>query len=182
MVATSPQFEACLPFTLTEEGGNSNDPHDPGGRTHKGIIQREYDSYRRSKGLPFQSDYLMSDDEVREIYWTSYWLPHCPSLKPGLDLSFFDNCVNEGPREAIILLQRALSLHADGLWGDDTTTAVDKITNVVSMINLYSTQRERFYRGLRTFQWFGKGWLARVSYIQKASLTMAQKGTASDKT
>jgi Glycosyl hydrolase 108 len=48
-------------YTLAEEGGDSNDAHDPGGRTHKGIIQREYDRYRRQKGLPLQSDYLISD-------------------------------------------------------------------------------------------------------------------------
>jgi lysozyme family protein len=122
---TSPQFEACLPYTLIQEGGNSNDLHDPGGRTHKGIIQREYDRFRRSKGLPLQSDYLMSDDEVREIYWTEYWLPHCPSIAPGLDLSFFDNCVNEGPLRAIVLLQRALGITADGQWGPRTQAAVD---------------------------------------------------------
>ncbi|WP_346656139.1 glycosyl hydrolase 108 family protein [Bradyrhizobium sp. dw_78] len=60
MVDTSEntRFAICLPFTLKQEGGNSDDPHDPGGRTHKGIIQREYDKYRRSKGLPLRSDFL----------------------------------------------------------------------------------------------------------------------------
>lgn len=173
----SPQFLACLPFTLTEEGGNSNDPHDPGGRTHKGIIQREYDKYRQGKGLPLQSDYLMSDAEVQEIYWTQYWLPHCPYIKRGLDLSFFDNCVNEGPLRAISLLQRALGITADGQWGPQTESALERVISTEDAIEQYSAQRERFYRGLGTFQYFGKGWLARVDYIKKASLTMAQKGT-----
>jgi lysozyme family protein len=171
---TSPAFEACLPFTLTEEGGNSNDPHDPGGRTHKGIIQREYDRYRRSKGLSLQSDYAMSDDEVREIYWTEYWLPHCPGLRPGLDLSYFDNCVNEGPRRATILLQQALHVQADGVWGPGTQKAVDAATNIVALVKEYSEWRARFYRGLGTFQYFGKGWIARVNYIERASLKMVK--------
>jgi lysozyme family protein len=175
---TSPQFEACLPFTLTEEGGNSNDAHDPGGRTHKGIIQREYDRYRRSKGLPLQSDYAMSDDEVREIYWTEYWLPHCPSLAPGVDLSFFDNAVNEGPYRAIVLMQRALGITSDGIWGDKTTEAVQRIGNVPAFIMLYSQSRAQFYKGLRTFAYFGKGWMARVVYIQNASLEMAEAGAS----
>jgi lysozyme family protein len=174
---TSPQFLACLPFTLTEEGGNSNDPHDPGGRTHKGIIQREYDKYRQGKGLPLQSVYAASDDEVQEIYWTSYWLPHCPSLAPGLDLSFFDNCVNEGPLRAIILLQRALGVVADGQFGPATQSAIGRIISIEDAIVQYSAQRANFYKALSTFQYFGKGWLARVDYIKKASLTMAQKGT-----
>ena len=44
-----PRFLACLPFTLKEEGGYSNDAHDPGGKTMEGIIQREYDRYRSSQ-------------------------------------------------------------------------------------------------------------------------------------
>lgn len=176
MIQTSPQFLACLPYTLTEEGGNSNDPHDPGGRTHKGIIQREYDKYRQGKGLSLQSDYLMSDAEIQEIYWTSYWLPHCPSLKPGLDLSFFDNCVNEGPRAAIVLLQRTLIISADGLWGDRTTEALSKVTDLRKAIITYSNWRERYYRSLHTFRFFGNGWLRRVSDIEKASLAMLEKG------
>jgi lysozyme family protein len=176
MIETSSQFITCLPFTLTEEGGNSNDPHDPGGRTHKGIIQREYDKYRQGKGLPLQSDYLMSDAEVQEIYWTSYWLPHCPSLAPGIDLSFFDNCVNEGPLRAISLLQRALGITADGQWGPQTESALERVISIEDAIVQYSHQRAQFYQGLRTFQYFGKGWLARVSYIEKASLAMVQKG------
>lgn len=180
MIQTSPAFDLCLPFTLTEEGGDSNDPHDPGGRTHKGIIQREYDRYRRSKGLPLQSDFHMFDDEVREIYWTEYWLPHCPSLKPGVNLSFFDNCVNEGPHRATILLQRALHIHDDGIWGPATQTAVDA-ADPIALIKEYSDWRNRFYRSLGTFKYFGKGWIARVSYIEKASLILAQKGKANVK-
>lgn len=176
MTQTSLQFELCLPFTLTEEGGNSDDPHDPGGRTHKGIIQREYDRYRRSKGLPLQSDYLMSDDEVREIYWTEYWLPHCPTLAPGIDLSYFDNCVNEGPLQANRLLQRALHIPADGVWGPATQKAAEGISNPIAFIHEFSDWRARFYRSLRTFQYFGKGWIARVTYIERASLDMAKKG------
>ena len=172
---TSPQFEACLPYTLAQEGGNSNDPHDPGGRTHKGIIQREYDRYRRSKGLLLQSDYLMSDDEVREIYWTEYWLPHCPALAPGLDLSYFDNCVNEGPYRANVLLQRALSVQADGVWGPLTSAALEG-RDATTIIIRYGQARESFYRSLNTFQFFGKGWLRRVRDIQTASLAMAKKG------
>lgn len=175
---TSPRFLACLPFTLIEEGGNSDDPHDPGGRTHKGIIQREYDKYRQGKGLPLQSDYLMSDAEVQEIYWTGYWLPHCPTLAPGLDLSVFDNNVNEGPLRGTILLQRALGIVDDGQWGPETISAISRIISIEDAIIQYSYQRSKFYMSLGTFKYFGKGWLARVDYIKKASLAMASKGTA----
>lgn len=174
MVATSDRFLACLPYTLVEEGGNSNDPHDPGGRTHNGIIQREYDRYRKGKGLPLQSVYLASNDEVKEIYWTEYWLPHCPSLAVGLDLVFFDQCVNEGPFEAIKLLQRTLGLRADGVWGSKTQFAVDHISNLAGTISVYCDWRSRFYRSLGSFQYFGKGWLHRTEDIRVAAVNMAK--------
>jgi hypothetical protein len=47
VLSADPEFEKCLPDTLVQEGGNSNDAHDPGGMTMMGIIQREYDLKRR---------------------------------------------------------------------------------------------------------------------------------------
>ena len=97
-----------------------------------------------------------------------------PGLRPGLDLSYFDNCVNEGPRRATILLQQALHVQADGVWGPGTQKAVDAATNIVALVKEYSDWRARFYRGLGTFQYFGKGWIARVNYIEQASLKMVK--------
>ncbi len=165
------RFAICLPFTLRQEGGNSNDPHDPGGRTHKGIIQREYDTYRRAKSLPLQSDYAMSDAEVSDIYLNQYWLPHCPTLPAGLDLSFFDNAVNEGPFRATVLYQRALGIHDDGVFGSATATALDG-KDVRSTIVRFAQARENFYTSLSTFKYFGKGWLSRVHVIRDESLAM----------
>jgi hypothetical protein len=41
----------------------------------------------------------LSIDEQNEIYWAEYWLPQCPNLPAGLDLSFFNIAVNGGPSE-----------------------------------------------------------------------------------
>lgn len=170
----SDRFLTCLPLTLRQEGGNSNDPHDPGGRTHEGIIQREYDRYRQSKNLLLQSVYLASDIEVQDIYLNSYWLPHCPDLPAGLDMAFFDQCVNEGPREATLLLQRALGIGADGMFGPNTLTAVRSITDIKTVIVKYSDARRAFYRSLRTFQYFGTDWIRRTNEIQAESIVMIQ--------
>jgi lysozyme family protein len=167
------RFAICLPFTLKQEGGNSNDPHDPGGRTHNGIIQREYDKYRKSKGLPLQSDFAMSDAEVSDIYRNEYWLPHCPGLADGLDLSFFDNAVNEGPFRAIVLLQRALVVDDDGILGEQTINAIAGY-DVRALITRYADERASFYHSLLTFQYFGKGWISRVDEILKQSLAMVR--------
>jgi len=95
-----PDFEKCLPATLAQEGGYSNDAHDPGGMTMYGIIQREYDLKRRQWGLPTQWVKKIGADEYRTIYFTDYWLPYCPKLAGGLDLEFFDLDVNGGQYRA----------------------------------------------------------------------------------
>ena len=165
------RFLICLPFTLTQEGGYSNDPHDSGGRTMEGVVQREYDAYRKHNKLHLQSVKLISDAEMHDIYLNNYWLPHCPNLPPGVDLSFFDQAVNEGPFEAIVLLQRTLNITRDGDFGPKTLAAVQSISPAV-LIRFYSSARADFYRSLGTFKYFGKDWIRRTDEIEAESLKM----------
>jgi len=166
------RFPICLPYILKEEGGNSDNPHDPGGRTSRGIIQREYDAYRKSKSEPTRDVYQASDDEVADIYQHQYWLPWCPQMRAGVDLCFFDMAVNSGPVEAARLLQRALGVNADGHIGAITVSAL-AAANLVKLVTGFSEQRSAFYRSLGTFKYFGAGWLNRVRAIETAALKMA---------
>jgi lysozyme family protein len=171
----SKRFLACMPFILKEEGGYSNDPHDSGGMTMHGIIQREYDRYRRAKALPLQWVKNISTDEQNEIYWTEYWLPHCANLPAGLDLSFFNIAVNGGPLEATRLLQQALGIGIDGVWGGQTDTAVASIapTDVVAAIKSFGSDEENWYRHLSKFQYFGKDWIGRAERCESLSIAMS---------
>jgi lysozyme family protein len=171
------QFSVCLPLILKEEGGNSDDPNDPGGRTSRGIIQTEYDAYRRSKGDALQSVYDATDAEVSDIYLNQYWLPYSPQMPAGVDLCYFDMAVNGGPVEAAKLLQKALGVAADGHIGLITLGAL-KAASPIRVISGFSDQRTAFYRGLRTFKYFGKGWLTRVQTIEQAALKMAANAPA----
>jgi lysozyme family protein len=170
------KFEKCLPDTLIQEGGYSNDAHDPGGMTDYGIIQKEYDAKRRQWGLPTQWVKNITQSEVRTIYYTDYWLPYGPQLPAGLDLECFDQCVNEGSHRAIILLQIALKIPADGAFGPQTFGAVKAAmdTNTVPLlIDRYKMAREAFYHALSTFQYFGKDWIRRSETIGKQAEVMA---------
>jgi lysozyme family protein len=172
-------FVTCWPFTLAQEcpfpndWGNpknfSNDAHDPGGATMCGIIQREYDVYRKSKGLPVQDVRLISHDEGADIYYNSYWLPECPKLGIGLDLSFFDEAVNAGPSAATRILQRAIGIPSDGLWGPQTDAVVKATTDPLTVINAFTAQREAYYRALPGFRYFGTDWIRRSQEIGAAS-------------
>jgi lysozyme family protein len=176
VIGTDPQFEKCLPDTLVQEGGYSNDAHDPGGMTMYGIIQREYDADRKAWGLPTQWVKKISPDEYRTIYYTKYWLPYCPKLPKGLDLEFFDLAVNGGPHRAIVTLQRVLAISADGQWGpqtDDAVTTLEADGDIVKAIQSYKVQREAFYRSLSTFKFFGKDWIRRSEEIESEGEKMA---------
>lgn len=148
------RFDRCLPLILAEEGGNDDDPRDSGGRTSRGIIQREYDTWRTSRGLPTRDVWRAGDDEVRTIYHDEYWLPRCPKLHPGVDLSYFNIGVNAG-------LGRAEQILMASIGGTDAET-VDRFNDAVVA----------YYRGRPKFPIYGRGWLARSARIHTAAAKM----------
>jgi lysozyme family protein len=63
---TAANFSRCLTLVLASEGGNDDDPDDPGGRTSRGITQREYDAYRKTRrNLP--SDVWKASQSAIEV-------------------------------------------------------------------------------------------------------------------
>lgn len=180
-LGADPKFEKCLPDTEAQEGvpwesgpaparGFSDDAHDPGGKTEEGLIQSEYNIWRKQWGLPVAPVRNLTKDEERTIYYVGYWMPYGPMLPAGLDLAFFDLDVNGGGKRAIITLQRAIGIADDGGWGPETDDAVKKIcagspSLVIEVIDSYYAKREEFYEGLHTFQYFGKGWTRRSKEI-----------------
>lgn len=171
-MAEQSRFSLCLPYILKEEGGNDDDQHDPGGRTSRGIIQREYDAWRTTHGESRRDVWTASDEEVAAIYEQQYWLPWCPKLHAGVDLVYFDMAVNSGPHRAVVMLQEALGVRADGHIGIITMGA-ESAANPVRLITNYSDRRRSFYHSLHTFKYFGKGWLARTQRIETAAIRMA---------
>ena len=166
------RFAACLPFILMMEGGNDDDPYDHGGRTSRGVIQREYDVYRRQHGLPTRDVWSASDAEIADIYQHAYWLPIAPTLPAGVDLVYFDVAVNAGPGQAAKQLQRALGVAVDGAIGPATHAAV-AAQSPVDLVNRFSSVRRSFYHALAQYPRYGKGWISRVDQIEKAALEMA---------
>lgn len=181
---TSPEFELCLPFVLKEEGGYSNTKGDHGGATNFGIIQSEYNIFRHFKGLPLQSVKLISSDEYREIYWSSYWQPHCQSLPAGLNLSVFNINVNGGSGRGTKLLQQILGIHVDGDWGGETDTAIKNMiaketpAPVKSVIVSFHDAERGFYAAIITHdpsqKKFASDWFGRNDRCEKLSLTMVK--------
>lgn len=178
-------FDTCLPYVLAEECPDpsnwsdprnfSNDRHDKGGATMCGIIQREYDHYRKFNGSPTRPVLLCTKAEGYTIYKMWYWDPHCDGLAQGLNLSFFDACVNEGSTEAIRILQVALGEPNDGMWGPMTAAAAGR-TPVAAAVTRFFTRRMAVYKEIversPSQKVFLKGWERRATTIYNQSTLM----------
>lgn len=99
-------FKKALGFVLKMEGGFVNDPNDRGGATNKGITQTTYNSYLRKKGRPTKDVRNITDAEVEDIYYNSYWLTAgCDKMLPIFAVYCFDTAVNMGVGRVKPLLQ-----------------------------------------------------------------------------
>tara|TARA_R100001443_G_scaffold38231_1_gene51735 strand:+ start:488 stop:1003 length:516 start_codon:yes stop_codon:yes gene_type:complete len=153
-------FERALAIVLRHEGGFVNHPNDPGGMTNNGITKKVYDAYME-KVTTEQEMRDMPDNHVAEIYRKQYWdRVNADSLASGLDLSVFDWAVNSGCGRAVKALQKCVGVKQDGGLGPITLKSVNE-HDAEELIEMMSVERETFYRKLKTFEHFGKGWLRR---------------------
>jgi uncharacterized protein (TIGR02594 family) len=168
-------FDRCVALVLKYEGGNDDDPQDPGGRTSRGILQREWDTWRNSHpGLP-PDVWEAPQDQVlaiyKEQYWNALW---CDSLPPGVDLAVFDFGVNSGVSRSAKFLQVLVGTDQDGEVGPDTIAATAKV-DPVSLVGQFCDRRLAFLQGLSTWGRFGKGWTSRVVDVRKEALALASQ-------
>lgn len=178
MTTATGRFEACLKHVLEYEGYYSNDPHDPGGATMRGVTQRVYDAWRERQGKPRQAVKEITRDEIEAIYRANYWaVVRAGELPVGLDLCVFDFAVNSGPARAARHLQAVLGVRVDGHIGDVTLDAARR-GDAVKAINELSASRLKFLRGLKTFWRFGRGWMARVQGTRASALSLVSTDVA----
>jgi lysozyme family protein len=106
------------------------------------------------------------------LYKKKYWdAVRADELPSGIDYLVFDMGVNAGPGRSIKLLQSAVGVPADGGLGPVTMKAV-LAADPVELINRFSEEKEAFYRSLKDFQVYGKGWLNRVEQVKVKSTSM----------
>ena len=168
MVASN--FQTSLTAVLKSEGGNDDDPSDHGGRTSRGITQREYDAWCDERHIARGDVWNATSTQIATIYHDEYWEPYCDNFPIGVDYLYFDMAVNAGPNRAAILLQRALGVTADGRIGPITRAAVAKADPKV-LISAYSDAKRAFYLGLHQLR-FTKGWLNRTAEVARTANAM----------
>ena len=68
-------FDACLAFTLGEEGGYVDDPADPGGATNMGITLATYRQWSDNSALGAAQVPDLAMRTARAVYRALYWSP-----------------------------------------------------------------------------------------------------------
>ncbi len=170
MVASN--WRASLKLVLESEGKNDDDPLDHGGRTSRGITQREYNAWCLEHHRPGGDVWLAPQGDIEEIYHDEYWLPYCDNLPLGVDYLFFDMAVNAGPGTAVVLLQRALGVAADGRLGPITRRAI-ATANPRTLAGRFTAMKQQFYLALHQPR-FTRGWLNRANAVRLAALDMME--------
>lgn len=164
-------FDQCLSFVLKEEGGFSNDPHDPGGATNFGVTKATYEKFI-GNSVSVDDMRALTVDQITPLYRKMYWdAVQGDDLPAGVDYAVFDYAVNSGTGRAGKALQQAVGAVVDGIFGTGTMAAVTN-ADPENTINAICDGRLAFLQSLSTWQYYGKGWGGRVARVKQRALTM----------
>ena len=155
-----PAFSAAIEFVLGIETGQiTNNPKDPGGLTHWGISQRAY---------PNLNIRALTRDQAVELHRADYWTPSYARFladhAPRLAIVLFDSAVNQGVTTAIRLLQQAMGVKSDGVFGPNTL-AVAMRTND-GLLPEFLGYRAVRYAESRNHDLM-RGWMNRLFLLQE---------------
>jgi lysozyme family protein len=168
-------FRDCLELVLKHEGGFVNHPKDPGGMTNLGVTKKVWEDWIGHE-VDEKAMRALTPAIVAPMYEMKYWrTSYCEKLPRGLDLLVFSMAVNAGSGRSVKLLQDAIGVVADGVIGPRTMARINE-ANVETLIDKFSEARTAFYKGLKTFPVFGKGWLNRTNTERLEALDMAKNG------
>lgn len=130
---------------ILREGGFVDHPADKGGPTKFGITHAALSQWRKQP-VTLEDVQNLLEAEAREIYWAQY------VVAPGfhdivndqLRSLMVDMGVNHGPVSAIAMMQRALHVVDDGVFGAKTWEAL-AAANVVTLYRGVVAERAVFY-------------------------------------
>lgn len=149
-------FKNCLPHTLRWEGEKfTNDPRDPGGPTKWGVTQATLSLFLGRKASVREVANL-SLETASEIYRKKYWdVIDGDHLPRGVDMLAFDIAVNMGPGRA-------------NPW-----VAASQHLKPREQVEYLDGRRRSFWKSLKTWAFYGKGWSRREDEIASIARKMA---------
>lgn len=140
-----PDDELIIKKILGTEGGFSDRPADKGGPTNFGVTARTLGEYRHlGRDATAQEVKNLTRPEAFGILYQKYL--EAPGLNrvvdPILRELLVDMWVNHGGKNATLVVQKAMKLPGDGVFGQNTLNAVN--TNPLAF-KIILAERIRFY-------------------------------------
>lgn len=158
-------FEKAVNAVLDHEGGHVDDPADPGGETKYGISKSAY---------PNEDIAKLTKARAKKLYRQDYWdACACDDLPSGVDILVFDAAVNQGPKFARRMLQKAAGATVDGVIGPKTLQAV-KAKSAGKTLSEFAALRAVRYAENKNFNAYGLGWMRRLSSMLYKAATVKQ--------
>lgn len=155
---TAKIWDYAFQVLMDNEGGYVNDPKDLGGETKYGISKKAY---------PDLDIKNLTIAQAMEIYRKDYWdRCKCDYIPDALSVAVFDFAVNSGIKTAIKKLQIALGVTADGIIGNQTVGACNRLP-VKKVLDDYMDLRLDYLMSLPKWKYYGNGWGSRVERTKK---------------
>ena len=147
-------FDEQLKLTLQYEGDYKNDPHDPGGATNHGITIATL-SHELGHRATVMDVKRLDIPTASAIYRKKYWnVINADNLPAGVDCLAFDIAVNSGPGMALKWLAECAH------------------SSPAERVDYLDKRRRGFYRALKTFVRYGRGWMAREQAMYSHARTL----------
>lgn len=161
----SDRFEICQEITAKWEGGWSDHPNDPGGKTMYGVTEARWHEYQKKMGIKLTPVRSITKAQALAFYRSEFWNAcGAPKLFPGVDLAVHDASVNSGVSRG-----RKWLLSSVGNHGHDET------------VRRICRARLSFMKSLKIWTTFGKGWSRRVNDIEVKGVVMALEAMGKSK-
>jgi lysozyme family protein len=159
---TNRVFNSAFDLLMDIEGGYVCDKDDDVGETKYGISKKSY---------PNEDICNLTLERAKEIYKRDYWdRCKCDQLPDCLSVALFDFAVNSPAKTAIKKLQKALGVTQDGIIGNQTIGAANRL-NPRKALQDFMDLRTDFIIDLVNKKpknkKFKNGWLNRIERVRK---------------
>jgi lysozyme family protein len=141
---TDANFLLVVKKVIDHEGGDVNDPQDPGGETKYGISRRSYPSLNIRE---------LTLEKALAIYWRDWWIAfRYAAIKPyPIAAKVFDLAVNIGPAKAHKFLQEAVNttspqiIKIDAVLGPITLNTINGHANIGFLLAEFKLAAVEYY-------------------------------------
>lgn len=172
-------FQKSLEHILKAEGGFTDDPRDPGnhladgraGCTNMGVTQTAWEEFV-GHNVSTSDMKNLTKEQVGEFYKKRYWdRVQADALPIGIDFLAASFAINAGTGTSSKLMQKCINAVPDGAIGPRTLQAIAGY-DPKELIEKFSQAKTEYYKGLKLFPIYGKGWLNRVESEKTKALAM----------